>query len=196
LDSSIQILDNGRATAEDRGATKSWLNGSPSAQEKSARGSDASAAFDERFEKLITEIPTRANPDLERDETFSQRGSKSKKGAVIARGARMPLAETLKGADQFDEGYSLSCNASVTAEKICYFCKRNMDRHQLVGPFLKDKAAHQQILESQDSSGLPDEIPQGLYFHQKCLEANNIVRYDKTRQKWLNISTAIAQLLE
>lgn len=77
----------------------------------------------------------------------------------------MPLAETLKGSEKFDEGYSLSGSASVASEKICHFCQRSMDQHQLVGPFLKDKAAHQQILESQESSGQPDDSTQGLFFH-------------------------------
>ena len=151
--------------------------------------------YDQKYEKLITEFNTKNKPDLERDDTFSQRGSKSKKGAVIIKEGKMYTAESAKFKDSMDEDYKLSTDPNIKCEKICFFCKRNMDSHQLIGPFVKDKTANQQILESQDSFVQIGESKEGIFFHQKCLESNNFVRYDFTKQKWLNIGTAIDQLL-
>lgn len=55
--------------------------------------------YDQKYEKLITEFNTKNKPDLDRDDTFSQRGSKSKKGAVIIKEGKMYTAESAKFKD-------------------------------------------------------------------------------------------------
>jgi hypothetical protein len=88
---------------------------------------------------LITEFQTKSNPDLERDDTFSQRGSKSKKGAVIIKEGKMLSVESIKFKDAIEDDYKLlnSSDPSVKCDnKICHFCKRDMDSHQLIGPFV------------------------------------------------------------
>lgn len=89
-----------------------------------------------------------------------------------------------------EELYTLGSDQSDMARAQCHFCQKTMDNYQLIGPFTKTKEEIEmlQITEEQ-----PDDR---LYFHQKCLEANNFVKYDKTRQKWVNIDTAIKNLVE
>lgn len=89
-----------------------------------------------------------------------------------------------------DESYTLGTDQSDMASSKCHFCKRGMDSYQFIGPFSKkrDKLEILQITE--------DQQQERLYFHQKCLEANNYVKYDKQRQIWVNIDTAIKNLVE
>jgi hypothetical protein len=69
--------------------------------------------YDHKYEKLITEFSTKHSPDLERDDTFSQRGSKSKKGAVIIKEGKMYSAESVKFKDAIDEDYKLSTDPNI-----------------------------------------------------------------------------------
>ena len=85
--------------------------------------------YDQKYEKLITEVAIKNNPDLERDDTFSQRGSKSKKGAVIIKEGKMLTAESPKFKDGMDEEFKLSLDPNIKCERICFFCKRDMDSH-------------------------------------------------------------------
>jgi hypothetical protein len=87
-----------------------------------------------------------------------------------------------------DEMYELGHDQTGIINAKCYFCKKSMDKHCLIGPFHKKQdEMDQQIMET--------ELAQNLYFHQKCLEANNYVRYDKNKDKWVNIDTAIKNLV-
>lgn len=57
--------------------------------------------YDEQFEKLITAGPVQVDKNHVRDDVYSQRGSKNKKGAIIAKEGRM----TALKADKLEEIY-------------------------------------------------------------------------------------------
>lgn len=133
---------------------------------------------DQKLEKMITASPQQTEAEYARDDNFSQRGSKSKKGAVIIKEGRMPEPNH----HQSEDKYVLVQSDAAKTGKVCHFCKKSQDSNSLIGPFvLKDQS---QINSSSN----------GLYFHEKCLEVNTYVRYDKKQVKWLNIDTAIKNL--
>ena len=60
---------------------------------------------DDKIERIITMSPNEANRELKRDENYSQRGSKSSKGAVILKEGHFQSAEKTN-----DEIYILDHN--------------------------------------------------------------------------------------
>ena len=72
------------------------------------------------------------NSQYNRDDNFSQRGSKGKKGATIIKEGKMPL---LKG-DKCDDLYVLGPHKDVK-NAVCHFCKMSTDKHTFIGPFAK-----------------------------------------------------------
>ena len=76
-----------------------------------------------------------------------------------------------------------------------------MNQDQFIGPFVLNDVRQQQHegeLESYDiykPLRTPVESGGGLYFHQRCLEVNQYVRYnEKSEHQWLNIRTALRNL--
>jgi len=60
---------------------------------------------DDKIERIITMSPSEANRELKRDDNYSQRGSKSSKGAVILKEGHFKSAEKT-----YDEIYILDHN--------------------------------------------------------------------------------------
>ena len=131
-DSSIQVL-------EEENYTEDQYEANYSEQINGDKANMNPAEFDEQFEKFITELSIKDNVELQRDDNFSQRGSKSKKGAVIIKEGKMPHHENTKGFDKLDDDYILKQDINVVQDKICHFCKRSMDQHTFIGPFVKSK---------------------------------------------------------
>jgi len=73
---------------------------------------------DEKLEIMITECRMFANSDLERDDSYSQRGSKSKKGAIIIKEGRFHAAKEGPG----DEVYILEQDVATPPDACCFFC--------------------------------------------------------------------------
>ena len=138
---------------------------------------------DEKLEIMITECRMIAkNPDLERDDSFSQRGSKSKKNAVIIKEGKFA---TMKEGTK-EETYVLEVGKPIPEHACCFFCKRVMDNFTMIGPF--SKQGKDMIDSSADSFD--------LWFHKDCLEKNAYVKYNPSNGgKWLNINTAIKHLV-
>lgn len=68
-----------------------------------------------------------------RDDSFSQRGSKTKKGAIIFKEGRFPAAKDVA----LDEVYNLEAGGAIPADTCCHFCKRTLDSVDMLGPFFK-----------------------------------------------------------
>lgn len=84
---------------------------------------------------------------------------------------------------------------------FCSFCQRYMDRHEMIGPFVLDQPSKLRdknidftisFVEALD----PKKEVHGIYFHQKCLELNQYVKYDETLERYVNIRTALKYLVE
>lgn len=84
------------------------------------------------MEKMITASPHQTEAEYARDDNFSQRGSKTKKGAVIIKEGRMP-----DQANHSEDRYILTESDEAKTGKLCHFCKRSQDSHQLIGPFIQ-----------------------------------------------------------
>jgi hypothetical protein len=78
--------------------------------------------YDEQFEKLITNGPNMTLQEHRRDDTFSQRGSKSKRGSVIIKEGRMPQLKAP------EDNYVLGAPCDMS-KAVCQLCKRSMDQH-------------------------------------------------------------------
>jgi hypothetical protein len=58
-----------------------------------------------------------------RDDTYSQRGSKSKRGAIIIKEGKMSVSKTE------EENYILGGDQSDIASAKCHFCMKAMDNY-------------------------------------------------------------------
>jgi hypothetical protein len=100
----------------------------------------------------------------------------------------MPQAMEIK-----DEVYVLEQATKIPERAVCHFCKRSMDREKLIGPFTKDKGKRSvQIIEEDEFH----EPSFGLFFHEDCLSANELVKYDNAKNKWVNIATALKLIVD
>lgn len=66
------------------------------------------AEDDQRIERIITKSIFESNSEYRRDDTFSQRGSKSKKGSVIIKEGMFPAND-----DPIEEMYTLSSSTTL-----------------------------------------------------------------------------------
>ena len=73
--------------------------------------------------------------DIKESDSYSQRGSKSKHGAVIVKEGKLKEIE----ANYSDSVFILKDKASVIEKScaVCYFCKRQIEEDNLVGPFVR-----------------------------------------------------------
>lgn len=76
-----------------------------------------------------------------------------------------------------------------------------MDQETLIGPFVLNDGRKLALEHELDSYGVYKPLRAtvanggGLYFHQRCLEINQYVRYDpKSPHQWLNVRTALRNL--
>jgi len=88
---------------------------------------------DEKLERMITHGTMHTDPIHERDDNFSQRGSKIKNGATIIKEGRMPVSK-----DPKDDIYIIDENIKTIGPHSCSFCNRLIEPSLLTGPFIKD----------------------------------------------------------
>lgn len=143
--------------------------------------------------KLEARITSCDFQDSAREDSFSQRGSKGKRGAVIGKEGRFSAC---KESSQ-DHSYKLVPANAQPGPHRCHFCQRQIVTESQVGPFLLDQPSSRpsssHLLESQESAPASS---QPLYFHKECLETNSYVRYDARREIYANLKVALKHLVE
>ena len=127
--------------------------------------------------------------------------TKSRESALLRQG-KMPKTSAEIDSDivLLQDTLELQHQPSL-AGRSCDFCQTRMDHETLIGPFVLNtdrKQALEHELESYEIyKPLRASVKNGggLYFHQRCLEVNQYVRYDpKSPHQWLNVRTALRNL--
>lgn len=163
------------------------------------------ASPDYQIEILIT-TSSFALDNSEVGDDFSQRGSKSKRAAIVKEG-RMPRLSKQDDVAEYDlvlhETGSKGCSAPSdgTTERACGFCQRVVDQDKFIGPFVLNEDRNQELeaeltaYEVYNDLMVPVEQGGGIYFHQRCLEVNEYVRYEPASEhNWSRIRTGLRQL--